>query len=580
MRHHFAASLPLGRRALVLALGLGAAARWRGTIVSAALQSPPPDGPTAPPGPPRRGGRLTIGSAVEPVSLHPWDASEVAAYDLLDGIVEGLLKVNATGRLQPALAEGFTLSDDGLTYTFRLRDGVRFHNGEPFGGRDVVAAWEARLDGTWSNSATLGWDRLAKIDLPAERTLTLTTREPYAPFLSTVGIAPILPASAYSDGLDAFRERFAGEPVGSGPFRIANREPGRRIDLERWNEYWGGPALLDEIVYDIQPDPAALRAGLESGDVQIVAATGAATAAATDDASLALPSVTTWEYPTRTWHHLDLKQIGFLRERGVRQALDYATPRQAIVDDLLGGRATPAVADQMPGSWAAHGTLGPRPFDPGRARELLESVGLRPGRDGVLARDGEPFRMELWGVEGDPLARRILDAVATEWAALGIAVLVRTAEPDALWGPTGYQFSDRMTACLYAWTNGVDPDDLFYWHSSQIPTAPTAPGSNLPAFFHPYAFQDEIDSLTADAASTLDLETRRDLYLRIQELLAREVPVVFLYWEHASPVARKDVGGFWPNPYTGLLWNAQSWYLAGPIAEATPAATPIPVSSS
>ena len=580
MRHALPAPLPVGRRALLRALAVGLAAprplsmtAWRGVAQDDGRQLAPPDGPTTPPGQPRLGGLLTIGATVEPLNLHPWDATEVAAYDLLDGIVDGLLKVNAAGRLQPALAEGFTLSDDGLTYTFRLRRGVRFHNGEPFAGRDVAAAREARLDGTWSSAATIGWDRISEIDLRDERTLTLVTRVPYAPFLSTVGVAPILPASAYADGLDAFRERYAAEPVGSGPFRIANREPGSRIDLERWDGYWGGPTRLDAIRYEIVPDAEALRTGLESAALHLASAAGNAVSALDDD-SLALPAVNTWEYATRTWHHLDLKQIGFLRERAVRQALDYATPRQAIVDDLLGGRATPAVADQMPGSWAAHETLSPRPFDPARARDLLDDAGLRPGRDGILARGGEPFRLELWGVEGDPLARRILDAVATEWSSLGIAILVRTAEPAALWGPMGYQFADRMTACLYAWTNGVDPDDLYYWHSSQIPSAPTAPGSNLPAFFHPYAFQDEIDNLTADAASTLDLDLRRDLYQRIQELLAREVPVVFLYWEHAVVAARHEVGGFWPNPYTGLLWNAHSWYLAGPSDGAIPAATP------
>jgi ABC-type transport system substrate-binding protein len=131
-----------------------------------------------------------------------------------------------------------------------------------------------------------------------------------------------------------------------------------------------------------------------------------------------------------------------------------------------------------------------------------------------------------------------------------------------------------MTACLFAWTNGNDPDDLFYWHSSQIPTSPTAPGGNLPAFFHPFAFQDEIDALTARGASTLDLAERRDVYQQLQELLAREVPVIFLAWEKAYPASRIEVGGFRPSPWTGLLWNAGEWSLGGEddAAGATPVA--------
>jgi ABC-type transport system substrate-binding protein len=121
-----------------------------------------------------------------------------------------------------------------------------------------------------------------------------------------------------------------------------------------------------------------------------------------------------------------------------------------------------------------------------------------------------------------------------------------------------------MTGGLFTWTNANDPDDLYYWHSSQIPLSPGSSGGNLPAFFYPYAFQEEIDALTVNAASTLDFAERQDIYGEIQELLLEEVPVLFLYWEEAFPAARNIVGGFWPSAWTPLLWNAADWYLADP----------------
>ncbi|MGI9254795.1 MAG: ABC transporter substrate-binding protein, partial [Thermomicrobiales bacterium] len=225
----------------------------------------------------------------------------------------------------------------------------------------------------------------------------------------------------------------------------------------------------------------------------------------------------------------------------------------------LGGHAVPAFADQMPGSWAYDDKTDARPFDPVRARDLLASAGFTAGRDGVLARDGVPFRIELWGVAGDALAEAILTVIAAEWSNLGIATLVRTAPSDTLWGPMGYQFNDRMTACLYTWTNGPDPDDLFYWHSSQIPSSPTAPGGNVPAFFNSYAFQDTLDDLTARGASTLDVDARAAIYRELQQLLKDEAAAIFLYWELAFPASQTDMAGFWPNPTTGLLWNAEKW---------------------
>ena len=142
-------------------------------------------------------------------------------------------------------------------------------------------------------------------------------------------------------------------------------------------------------------------------------------------------------------------------------------------------------------------------------------------------------------MEGDRTSEAIIGAIAREWNAIGVSTLPQSAPPDRLWGPLGYQYSDRMTGCLYTWTNANDPDDLFYWHSSQIPTSPGGSGGNLPAFFYPYSFQDDIDSLTVDAASELDFGRRQELYGEIQALLAREAPVIFLCWEQAFPAAQE-----------------------------------------
>ena len=133
---------------------------------------------------------------------------------------------------------------------------------------------------------------------------------------------------------------------------------------------------------------------------------------------------------------------------------------------------------------------------------------------------------------------------------------------STIWGPEGYQFTDKMTACLYSWSNSNDPDDMFYWHSSQIPDSPTGTGGNLPAYFFPYNFQEKVDDLTACAAAETDQEARKELYWQVQQLLFDEAALIFLYWEKAFPAAAKNVGGFWPSAFNSLLWNVQDWYLA------------------
>ena len=274
-----------------------------------------------------------------------------------------------------------------------------------------------------------------------------------------------------------------------------------------------------------------------------------------------MAGTTVLEYPGLTWGHLDLKQVDFLRETAVRQALDFATPSQRIVDEVLGGRAIRAVADQMPGSWVYNEQVAPRPYSRTRARQLLDAAGLTVGADGVRARDGKRLEIELWAAADDPQAPRIVQLIAASWNAIGVQATPKSAPAATLYGPTGYQFSDKMTAGFYRWSNFNDPDDMYYWHSSQIPLAPGGRGGNFPAFFNPYNFQDKIDDLTSRAAAETDRGQRKGLYWEIQQLLHDEVPVIFIFWDKRFAVAANTVGGFWPSAFDDLLWNVAEWYL-------------------
>src|SRR5918997_6449446 len=477
------------RQALLGAAGAGLIAALPGirsqTVAFQTDELLRPEGPTAPAGTPRAGGRLLVGTPRQPDSLHPWLAGTVAAFDVLEGVMDGLLRYTAEGRLRPALAEGFSISDDGLTYTFALRQDVRYHNGEPFSGEDFVAAWELSQEREFSDLSTLGWQKVESVDLPDEATLVVTTTEPYAPFLSTVATTYLCPRAALAEGVASFREVFASAPVGTGPFRVTGWEPSSGVSLARWDEYWGDPARLEQIDYRVVPDVDALLAALTGGEIDLAGGSGAIPPARVDEAT-SIPGLTIFRHGTMNWQHIDLKQLGFLQETPVRQALDFATPRERIIAEILSGHAIPAFADQSPESWAYSETLRPRPFNPERAASLLDEAGLLPGADGVRQREGKRFEIDLWGVQDDDQGRAILEMIATEWNAIGVSTLAQYAPPNDLWGPLGYQFSDRMTGCLYTWTNANDPDDLFYWHSSQIPVSPGSSGGTMPAFFYPY----------------------------------------------------------------------------------------------
>jgi peptide/nickel transport system substrate-binding protein len=325
------------------------------------------------------------------------------------------------------------------------------------------------------------------------------------------------------------------------------------------------------------PDDNTQLVQLQTGEIHVCASDGAIGALRVDEA-LGFDNVTVYEHPTLAWSHLDLKHIDFLRMTKVRQALDFATPSQLIIDQLLKGRATPSVADQAPGTWAFNDAISPRPYDLEQAKALLIEAGLTESDGGwsgpTPAPDTtdpnepatgpvKPFEMEIWGTSGDTQVTQICEIIAQSWNEIGIKTEAKFEDISTIWGPEGYQFTDKMTACWYAWYNSNDPDDAFYWHSEQIPSTPTGTGGNLPAYFFKYNFQDKIDDLTSRAATETNQEARAALYKEIQQLLHDEVPCIFVYWANQFPVVANNVGGVWPSAFNRLLWNANEWYLTG-----------------
>ncbi len=519
---------------------------------------------TKPTGKAQKGGILNVGVVGALDSLNPYLTNlYLPAFEILSGVMEGLLTIDSNQQLQPALAESFEISDDGLVYTFNLRKSVSFHNGDQFTSNDVLRTWEMVVNKDFPASQRIGWDQIKSIGAPDENTVEITTKEIYAPFLSNLSAgafnnAVISPASLLEKGPGQF-VRDSATPIGSGPVRFVERR-GNKIVLERFLDYWGSVAKLDQIIVTLYETFAAQLEGLRVGEVDLVAHTGRPGTSNVPE-SLTIDGINVLEYPGMTWGHLDLKQVSFLTETGVRRALDYATPRKEIIAEVLGGEAVVAAADQSPGSWAHDPNVKPRSLNIERANDLLDDAGFKRNAQGIRERDGEVFRIELWGESSDPQAPGILNLTAESWKQLGVDATVKFEKKATLWGPTGYQFSDRMTAGYYRWSNVNDPDNMFYWHSSQIPTSPGGPGGNIPAFFNQYSFQKEIDDLTSRAAAETDQSTRMDLYKEIQALLLKEVPVIFLFWDNNYSAASSKIGGYWPSAFNYLLWNVQDWYL-------------------
>ena len=502
------------------------------------------------------GKTLTIALVEEPETLNPYITQLFTSYKVLWGVMDTLLRFDKSFKLGPGLAESYTISDDGLSYMFKLRKGVTWHDGQPFTASDVVATWKIITDPKFGAFNPLGWDKITAIDTPDDHTAVIKIKERYSPFLAWVaGSTLISPKHLIDKGIDSFKQQFGRNPLGTGPFKFVKWDSGQRIELIKNAVYWGGAPKLDAITVKFVPDTNTLITQLTTGEVQLSDGLGAPEY----ETVKSLPNSKTLLLMGSNWQHIDLKNIDMLMEKRVRQALDYATPRQQIVDQLLRGLGEVASGDQVPTTYYFNPNITPRPYDLAKGAALLTESGFAKNSTGIWEKNGKPLKIEYWVPSGDQTAKLVQQVVAASWRKLGVDVIERDEAMNSIWGPNGFQFTQAMTAGQYDWFSPPDPDNMFFWHSSFIPGTPTSAGGNIIAYFNKLGAQAKFDELTAAGAAEANTEKRQNIYWQIQDLLHEEVPVIFLYWGKRIFVTPTSLQGFDPLASLPLLYGSEQW---------------------
>lgn len=201
------------------------------------------------------------------------------------------------------------------------------------------------------------------------------------------------------------------------------------------------------------------------------------------------------------------------------------------------------------------------PFNLAKAAAMLAADGFVKGPDGILEKGGQPFALTLWAGNSDSNGELTNQVLQQEWGKLGLKVTLRTIDGSALFGPSGPYFINAMAGVTYINSNNPDPDDSNQWTSAYIPRSPTDNTCcNALGYFHGLSFQAQIDALYRAGNSTLDLARRRQIYFQIQDVLADEVPAIFLYWAPNLIVVPQDLRGFTANPfYPNGFQDIASW---------------------
>lgn len=520
-------------RSLVAALGV--ASIVGGALCSCVGRSAGERGP---------GGRaLIVGLAGDAMGLDPARVTDAESVEVCEQIYETLVRVGAGGAIEPALATRWEVSPDGREWTFRLRPGVRFHDGAPFDAGAVVYSFERQRDPRHpAYQADFAYrslfDNVVRVEALDPLTVRVALELPYAPFLANLSMFPmaiVSPRAAAKWGA-AFRLH----PVGTGPFRFVEWQPGERVTLEANLDYWGGAPKLRHLSFVPVRDPRQRLLALEGGSIDV-----AENLAPQDLQFVALhPELRALRAASDTVGYLamNLRRPPFDDVR-VRRAVNLAIDRGRIVRLVYQGLAREADGPLPPSMWG-HIELPRVEQDPASARRLLVEAGWLDA-DG-RPRDGRRLRLYTPSTPRPylPDPERVARMIAADLRAVGLDVEVVVSDLTAHLRAISRGEHDL---CLVGWTadNG-DPDNLLYtlFHSDD---ARGGTVSNVSFLVDP-----ELDGVLRWAQETLDRPQRAALYARAQRLIAERAPWVPLVYAETVVAHRRTVRGLRVPP-TGII---------------------------
>ncbi|MEG6584629.1 peptide ABC transporter substrate-binding protein [Dendrosporobacter sp. 1207_IL3150] len=497
------------------------------------------------------GGQLSYGSLQEPNTLNPLLSDMLATSEIGRLIFNGLVITNDKGEWMPDLAQHVPtiqnggVSSDGLNVIYKLRQGVTWHDGAPFTAEDVVFTWQTIINS--KNNVVLrdGYDKIASIETPDPYTVHIKFKQYYAPYLT---LFPTILPKHLLESADINKSQFNRAPVGTGAFKFKEWRIADAIVFEANSSYFMGKPNLNTIIYKIFPDTNIMLTQIKAGQIDIASNVNASQF----DQVKAVAGYDTVISPNMIWEHLDFNLDNSLfQDVRVRTAISLSIDRQAIVNDVLKNVASPALSDQSPLSWAYNPALSPVGRDINSARDLLTQAGWKQGPDGVFAKDGKKLAFAIATTSGNKVREYAAQAIVGQLREVGIEAEVRFIEAPLF-------FSDilknrRFETAMYAWVAGVDPENKTLWHSKSIPSRSNGyEGQNYPGWRNA-----EIDNLTEQGSLVVDVDARKLVYFRIQDILRQENPIIPLYYRANIDAVKNNVANYKPNPTpAGNLWNA------------------------
>ena len=409
---------------------------------------------------------------------------------------------------------------------FSLRDDVRWHDGKPFTSRDVAFTHRAIMDDATASPRKPDFLYILRVETPDAHTVRVIYRKPYSPALSSWMIG-MLPAHILEDKPpEWWAVNFNRNPVGTGPFRFDKWKTNEYLRVTRNPDYFNAPGpWLDSMVFRVLPDQLALRLAFETRQVDFWSVDPWAVGHFEKDKRFDLFSSPSSSYTYVGWN---LRRDIFQDER-VRRALAHAVNVPEMIKYILYGHGVQSTGIFTPKMWFFDPNVHPFAYDPEKARQLLAEAGWKPGKDGILEKDGQRFSFTLITNNGNEIRRDIATLVQDDLKKLGIEVNIELYE----WAVFLKNFINKgsFDAMVLGWALGPDYDQYQIWHSSQS----NPEQLNVVKYNNP-----EVDKLLVDIREEYRREKIIELAGLMQTTIYREQPYLFLYVPEGTSVMWKD----------------------------------------
>ncbi len=506
-------------------------------------------------------GVLRIALQQEPKALDPLLNSNTT-----DGFINflmylPLLAADDKGNPVPILAtsvpspENGEISKDGLTVTYRLRKDVKWTDGVPVTSKDVKWSWQAIMNPANNVISRHGYDYVRSVDTPDDYTVVVHLKQKFSPFVNSFFAMsdqpyPVAPAHVLDKYPNVNQLPFNSEPnVSDGPYRFAEWSHGDHVTLVRNDGFFKGRPGLDRIEMRIIPDENTSVNLLKTHAIDYMFQASPNTYPALQGVSgikLVWVNVNGYEYVT-----INTTRPG-VSDPVVREAIAYAIDKRQLVETLTHGQMKEATEDLPDWMWAFDPSVHSYPYDPLKARELLRQDGYAQGPDGIMRKNGAPLLLVLNSNNSNATRRQGCLQLQSMLRQAGISVEIKYYPGNELFAPAGMGGILQLGKFDISWAGwyaGIDPDDSTQMLCEDVPPG----GYNYSRYCNP-----QMQAAQNDALTHYDRASRTAAYHKIQQLLARDNPYIYLWWTRQMEPISADFKGFDPNPVVES-WNSWQW---------------------